>query len=639
MKQLQFEQRQKKSHASHATQPSTTGEPSNPESKDQTHPTSSSSISSRSVRTDRPSRSVTSATNTRGGAMSSRDASTAVNTASSLTPSGLRSTSSLNRPQSSRISGSASASALATPPPVAATPSFLSSSSISAASPSTRALPPASTYSHLSPRHHQTPSTAWSPHTDRGTLQHAIGVNQLINNNTTTSHTNSRPARLDDTHTSNTSNIDDLQTTAPFPVATVQSHTAAAASSSSTSTPSSSQPSTPKHDRPASNLVDAFQPIHIAVPSIPNDVSSGVALIDDGGMFASKLSALASSISNTAQGLGLKYSMDAKLKLLVHEVDSAHTSALRQASQFVHQLRQDWLAAQTKLEDARQRYEHELLRARTTLVEKQRKLDKMHQQSLARATKEAESVLRGEYLEKSKRFEGIEKYNEAKLKQLEEQVRHQVKAQLLQDSKRSKQVEDNLQAQLTKLEESGQRLLQEKDQELQAARQRVTDLESRLKEVQQREKTWERKYERTHAERQKSLDEINSMRVELSQSRQDNTALLTKVDRLQNDAAAADKSAADQSSQLSNRILDLIAESDHLKMEQQAFKEMIQQVKDDNAQQIDRMKQKHAQELDTIQSKISVVLQKKDEQIGHLKQKLQEQTQRVRDIERELSGI
>ena len=201
---------------------------------------------------------------------------------------------------------------------------------------------------------------------------------------------------------------------------------------------------------------DAFTPSLSPIPSIP----SFDPITADRVAFQAKLDALQQALVQTAQSMGVKYSIDARLKQLLHELDSTHSSSLRSANAAVESLKSDWNAAAGTMAAAQTRYESELARARTTLAEKQRKLDRLHATSVARAVKEAEAVARLELAEKSKKFEGVEKYNAEKLKLLEEQLRVQVKAQLLSDTRKSKSAEVALQAKLEELEQAGVKIVQ-----------------------------------------------------------------------------------------------------------------------------------------------------------------------------------
>lgn len=342
---------------------------------------------------------------------------------------------------------------------------------------------------------------------------------------------------------------------------------------------------------------------------------------------------------STAQTMGLKYSLDSRLKQLVHELDGAHAASLRSAQQSVERVKAEWQAAASVMASAQSRYEGELSRARLTLAERQRKLERHHSVALARAIKEAESVARGEYAEKAKRFDGVEKYNAEKMKQLEDQLRVQLKAAMVADAKKTKVVEQALQAKLEQLEQAGMQIVQEKEAQVDQLRGQLAAAEARGKEAVGRAHTWERKVEKLAGELKRQEADLATVRVELAHQKTENVHLLSKLDRTREDALATERELTGQASTLANRLMDVTAEVEMAKARVKEMERQVEREREQMAQTTRDMKQKHALELDTIQTRITGVLQRKDDQIGQLQQQVQMQAQKVRDIERELGSI
>jgi hypothetical protein len=424
----------------------------------------------------------------------------------------------------------------------------------------------------------------------------------------------------------NTGNLSSqFDSTAPFQVAV-------AGSGATLSSPGQSASNTPRSASyssrtAAASSTDPFTPSISSIPSVPSfDAISG-----GRAAFQSKLDALQQALVQTAQSL--------RLKQLLHDLDSTHSASLRSANAAVERLKSEWSTAAEAMSAAQSRYESELVRARTTLTEKQRKLDRLHSASVARATKEAEAVARLELAEKAKKFEGVEKYNAEKLKLLEEQLRVQLKAQLLSDTRKSKAAEQTLQAKLEQLEQAGIRIMQEKEAQLEQVRSQLASSELRCKEAVQRAQTWERKWEKYSAEMKRKDEELATARVDLSHQQSENISLLSQLDRVRETALSTSRDLTGQASAMANRLLDATAEVEREKARGREREREVEREREQTRQQGKEMKHKHALELDAIQSRIATVLQKKDEQIAQLKQQVQIQTQKVKDIERELGAI
>jgi hypothetical protein len=365
--------------------------------------------------------------------------------------------------------------------------------------------------------------------------------------------------------------------------------------------------------------------------------------LEEHGLFVARLDNLVGALRSTAESLGLKYSVDARLLSARNEVESLHSASLRRAEQAVAQVREQWAAASARFGALQHQYEAALASARTELADRIRRLQKSNAASLARASREAEALLRAEYRAKEQSLASVEKFNADKLRAIEEKVRGELKAASVAESRRGRAGELALQAQLERLEAQGMALLQAKETELAAVVEQKTELETKLAAHIAREQTWSRKQERSVAERARMVEESNSLRVELAQVRQDNQALLHRLTRAEEVQAAATREAASKQSQLADQVLSGREEMDNLRRELASARESAARDAAEAASTLAATKARHAAELAAIQDRIGAVLARKDEQLLAAKQHAQVQADKLRDMEKfmqeQLSGL
>ncbi len=341
----------------------------------------------------------------------------------------------------------------------------------------------------------------------------------------------------------------------------------------------------------------------------------------------------------TAQSLGLRYSLDARLKHLLHEVEAAHMAVRRRVETQMDALRVEWSTAHEQLQSAQRHLDDTVRTLRAEHAERVRRQQKVHTQTVQRAVREAEVELRAQYKEKEAHFEKVHKHNAAQLKSMEDQIRAQVSAGAVAEARRQRAAEAALVARVQELEAQGRQLVEAKQAEADEARGAAHALESKLRDSERAAREWRTRWQRGESERRAAAEAAVRDRADAAAARLAAQEAQQQLVRAHESAAHAAREWNEERLNLTRQVAEAqgAVEAARGDMERAVERARAQQRDAETTHQSARAK--HAHELDTIQQRVRGVLQGKDEQIRSLQMQLQVQTQKVMDIERDPAGV